>query len=31
MEKISVLIIEEFKYIADLNVLELKRGGFEVE
>lgn len=31
MQKIKVLIIEEFKYIADLNVLELKRGGFEVE
>ncbi|WP_024834426.1 response regulator [Ruminiclostridium josui] len=31
MQKINVLIIEEFKYIADLNVLELKRGGFEVK
>ncbi|OPX43268.1 response regulator receiver domain protein [Ruminiclostridium hungatei] len=31
MQKINVLIIEEFKYIADLNVLELKRGGFEVD
>ncbi len=31
MQKICVLIIEEFKYIADLNVLELKRGGFDVE
>jgi len=31
MLKIKVLIIEEFKYIADLNILELKRGGFEVE
>ena len=30
MKNIRVLIIEEFKYIADLNVLELKRGGFEV-
>ncbi|HWQ40495.1 MAG TPA: response regulator, partial [Desulfosporosinus sp.] len=30
MQQISVLIVEEFKYIADLNVLELKRGGFEV-
>lgn len=30
MQNIAVLIIEEFKYIADLNVLELKRGGFEV-
>ncbi|HWQ71611.1 MAG TPA: response regulator [Desulfitobacteriaceae bacterium] len=30
MEQISVLIIEEFEYIADLNVLELKRGGLEV-
>jgi len=31
MQKIKVLIIEEFKYIADLNILELKRGGFEVD
>ncbi len=31
MSKINVLIVEEFKYIADLNVLELRRGGFEVE
>ena len=31
MENIRVLIVEEFKYIADLNVLELKRGGFEVD
>jgi len=31
MQKIKVLIIEEFKYIADLNVLELRRGGFDVE
>lgn len=31
MQKINVLIIEEFKYIADLNVLELRRGGFEVQ
>jgi DNA-binding NtrC family response regulator len=31
MQKINVLIIEEFKYIADLNVLELRRGGFEVD
>lgn len=31
MKNISVLIVEEFKYIADLNVLELKRGGFDVE
>jgi len=31
MPKIKVLIIEEFKYIADLNILELKRGGFEVD
>lgn len=31
MKNIAVLIIEEFKYIADLNVLELKRGGFEVD
>lgn len=31
MPKIKVLIIEEFTYIADLNILELKRGGFEVE
>lgn len=31
MKKIRVLIIEEFKYIADLNVLELKRGGFDVD
>ncbi len=31
MQKIKVLIIEEFKYIADLNVLELKRGGFLVD
>ncbi|NRT71456.1 response regulator [Clostridium beijerinckii] len=31
MKNIRVLIIEEFKYIADLNVLELKRGGFEVD
>jgi len=30
MKNIRVLIVEEFKYIADLNVLELKRGGFEV-
>lgn len=30
MEHIDVLIIEEYKYIADLNVLELKRGGFDV-
>ena len=29
MPKIKVLIIEEFKYIADLNMLELKRGGYE--
>ncbi len=31
MQDIKVLIVEEFKYIADLNVLELKRGGFHVE
>jgi DNA-binding NtrC family response regulator len=31
MQDIKVLIVEEFKYIADLNVLELKRGGFKVE
>jgi DNA-binding NtrC family response regulator len=31
MKNIRVLIIEEFKYIAELNVLELKRGGFEVD
>ena len=31
MKNIRVLIIEEFKYIADLNVLELKRGGFVVD
>lgn len=31
MKNIRVLIIEEFKYIADLNVLELKRGGFNVD
>ncbi|MFU0826058.1 MAG: Stage 0 sporulation A-like protein [Lachnoclostridium sp.] len=31
MKKIRVLIVEEYKYIADLNVLELKRGGFLVE
>jgi DNA-binding NtrC family response regulator len=31
MENIRVLIVEEFKYIADLNVLELKRGGFNVD
>lgn len=31
MQEIKVLIVEEFKYIADLNVLELKRGGFLVE
>lgn len=31
MKNIRVLIIEEFKYIADLNVLELKRGGFKVD
>lgn len=30
MQHIDVLIIEEYKYIADLNVLELKRGGFDV-
>ncbi|WFR57842.1 response regulator [Anaerocolumna sp. AGMB13025] len=31
MQEIKVLIVEEFKYIADLNVLELKRGGFLVD
>lgn len=31
MQEIKVLIVEEFKYIADLNVLELRRGGFKVE
>ncbi len=31
MQEIKVLIVEEFKYIADLNVLELKRGGFQVD
>ncbi len=31
MQEIKVLIVEEFKYIADLNVLELKRGGFKVD
>ncbi len=31
MQDIKVLIVEEFKYIADLNVLELKRGGFRVD
>ena len=31
MKNIRVLIVEEFKYIADLNVLELKRGGFVVD
>lgn len=31
VQKINVLIIEEFKYIADLNILELNRGGFAVE
>lgn len=30
MQAINVLIVEEFQYIADLNVLELKRGGFDV-
>ncbi|HBN80687.1 MAG TPA: response regulator [Ruminococcaceae bacterium] len=30
MQIINVLIVEEFQYIADLNVLELKRGGFTV-
>ena len=30
MRDINVLIVEEFQYIADLNVLELKRGGFDV-
>lgn len=30
MRSINVLIVEEFQYIADLNVLELKRGGFTV-
>ncbi len=31
MQEIKVLIVEEYKYIADLNVLELKRGGFLVK
>jgi DNA-binding NtrC family response regulator len=30
MQSINVLIVEEFEYIANLNVLELKRGGFDV-
>lgn len=30
MRAIKVLIVEEFQYVADLNVLELRRGGFEV-
>ncbi|MBE6831526.1 response regulator [Clostridium sp. KNHs216] len=30
MQTINVLIVEEFRYIADLNVLELKRGGYSV-
>lgn len=30
MRAINVLIVEDFQYAADLNVLELKRGGFEV-
>lgn len=31
MQDISVLIVEEFKYAADLNVLELTRKGFNVK
>jgi len=31
MQDIKVLIVEEYKYVADLNVLELKRGGFKVD